>query len=233
MSKIYLIRHGESQANVDKRLHLNLPDHEIALSSRGIDQAKEAARQLRNKFTSVYGYSWAHMTLWNSPYRRTRDTAKIIYDTLYEQGHDLINYHAHVHCKENIFLCEQQFGLFDGLEDNEIEAKFPAEYKTWNLCKRFNGKFWARYPMGESPFDAAIRISQSFDTFKQGNNIIVAHGAVIKLFLMMWFGRPPEWFNEEKTIGNCGIHLIEYDRPSGCSEEKIIFNGFKDGQLIC
>lgn len=242
--RILLVRHGESQANIDQTLHKTIPDHEIALSSRGQKQPCQAAKHLTKFFRDTWGdpdefknirygktlqgregYIRGFPALvWNSPYRRTRDTADILTNNLDS---------FHIYRRENILLCEQQFGLFDGLDDDEIEEQYPNEYNTWKLCKQYNGKFWARYPMGESPFDAAIRIRQSFDDLKRhGNNknvdnhIIVCHGTVVKLFVMMWFNYSPEWFAEERTIGNCGIYHIEGDQDLGW-----LFGGYKKGKL--
>jgi len=40
--RIFLIRHGESVANVDKKVHLTVPDHAIGLSDLGHQQADRA-----------------------------------------------------------------------------------------------------------------------------------------------------------------------------------------------
>lgn len=216
--RIFLVRHGESQANVEQSLHKTLPDHEIALSSRGKLQPVFAAEKIKDFLLKC-----DKVRIWNSPYRRTRETADIFCEAL--KGYILDR-------REHILLCEQQFGIFDGLEDDEIEDKFPAEFHHWNLCKKHNGKFWARYPMGESPFDAATRIHQAFGTFHrdaaQGveDIAIVCHGTVVKLFEMMWLHKSPEWFATRKTIGNCGVMLIQ-DKTSKC-----IFPGFKKGEEI-
>lgn len=220
---ILLIRHGESQANIDQTLHQSLPDHEIALSTRGQSQPAHAAKHVYDFYFHRYGYDYVNGLLWNSPYRRTRDTADILLDNLKDKNLVLRR-------RENILLCEQQFGLFDGLEDDEIEKRYPNEYNTWMLCKQYNGKFWARYPMGESPFDAAVRVRQGIDEIKKNNNefnVVVCHGTVVKLFVMMYFNYSPEWFAEEKTIGNCGIYLIRDDKDCGR-----LFGGFKKGELV-
>lgn len=228
--RIILVRHGESQANVDQSIHKRLPDHEIALSTRGQTQAKTAAEKLYEFYVNKYGEGevehWQQhksrkFHFINSPYRRTRDTADII-SRNFPASKSLIR-------KENILLCEQQFGIFDGLEDDEIERKFPEEYKTWKLCKNYNGKFWARYPMGESPFDAAIRVNQAFARIKKNSDkdhIIICHGTVVKLFVMMWFNYSPEWFATCKTIGNCGLYLIEDNKDKG-----YIFPGYRKGKI--
>lgn len=254
--RIILVRHGESQANVDQSLHRIMPDHEVALSSRGQQQAKVAADEIIKFYSSdtficehtYYSYNphkwtaeefvrnyWVtgnvkpfkpppKITLWNSPYRRTRDTANIIADNLGKLFYKR---------KENTLLCEQQFGLFDGLPDEELKTRYTNEWETWNKCKQYNGKFWARYPMGESAFDTAVRIHQAFGTFHRDNekhgdtdHIVVCHGTVAKLFVMMWFHYPFEWYENERTIGNCGLYLIENGLDKGW-----IFPGFKKGEL--
>lgn len=230
--RILLVRHGESQANIDQSLHRTIPDHEIALSSRGQVQARKAAEEIYRFYIEKYGeghcehwsqYGSKILNFWNSPYRRTRDTSDIIARHL--------PFKKNVHRKEEILLCEQQFGLFDGLEDDEIEERFPEEFATWKRCKEYNGKFWARYPMGESPFDAAIRIKQFFEDIYRdarsgvNENIVVCHGTVVKLFVMMWFRYSPEWFADERTIGNCGIYCIQDDIDKGW-----FFSGYKKGK---
>lgn len=232
--RIFLVRHGESQANVEKTLHKTLPDHEIALSSRGMEQPAAAAEKLSKYIDAAWDESQANVStssfffpklrIWNSPYRRTRDTAFRFCEALDDK--------YILDQREHVLLCEQQFGIFDGLEDNEIAERFPAEFHHWNLCKKHNGKFWARYPMGESPFDTSVRIHQSFGTFQRDEKhgikdiAIICHGTVVKLFEMMWLHKSPEWFATRKTVGNCGIVLIE-NKTSKC-----LFGGFKHGKEI-
>ena len=45
--RIILIRHGESQANVDKYLFGSVPDYTIELTDFGREQAKEAGKRLK------------------------------------------------------------------------------------------------------------------------------------------------------------------------------------------
>lgn len=231
---IILIRHGESQANMDQTLHQTLPDHEIALSSRGIKQAKEAGVRLYEYLLERYGgFMKNKLAFWNSPYRRTRETVNLLFDNFNSSlklSGDPERFDISHH--ENILLCEQQFGLFDGLEDDEIKRRFPDEFKVWDLCKKYQGKFYARNAMGESGFDAAIRIKQSFlDIERVGAdiNVIVCHGNVIKFFIMMYFGKSPEWFAspDAATIGNCGFHVIEDNKDLGW-----YFPGYKKGELV-
>ena len=56
--RIILIRHGESQANVDKYLFGRVPDYTIELTEKGHEQAREAGKRLKElvKEESIYFY---------------------------------------------------------------------------------------------------------------------------------------------------------------------------------
>ena len=45
--RIILIRHGESEANVDRYLFGQVPDYTIELTQKGREQALEAGRKLK------------------------------------------------------------------------------------------------------------------------------------------------------------------------------------------
>ncbi len=201
--RIFLVRHGQSLSNVDLDIHKTMPDHAIPLSPKGEEQAKEAGNRLAELLPRR---NPEHVRLWVSPYKRTRQTAEgilsacpMIFDS-----------------REHVLLCEQQFGLFDGVLDEELPKRFPEEYRHYVLCERFEGRFWARMPMGESRFDVAQRVHQSFGTFHRdkdrhgiGTIVVVCHGVTLRAFVMMWCHLTPEWFEAERNPKNCAIRLIE------------------------
>ena len=208
MRRIFLVRHGQSLANIDKAVHFNTADHAIPLSDLGHKQAVEAGGYLHRYIGGKY-----QCRLWNSPYLRTRQTAEGI-----ERGSTGIIQDR----KEHINLCEQQFGLFDGLEDDELAQRFPAEFEYYRKCEADQGRFWARMPLGESRFDVSIRVHQAFGTFhrdcdKYGvdNIIVVCHGVTLRAFVMQWLHLTPEWFDAERNPGNCWIRLIEEGEDKG------------------
>lgn len=130
--------------------------------------------------------------------------------------------------REHLLLAEQQFGLFDGLSDEEREARYPAEHAYYEKCKKFEGKLWPKMPLGESRIDVAQRVHQSFGTFKRDaekhgiNNIIIAaHGTVNRAFIMMWLHLPYEWMHSEPNPPNCSVRLLEDGEDKG-----YIFEGF-------
>jgi hypothetical protein len=42
-----------------------------------------------------------------------------------------------------------EFGLFDGIADEELSALFPLEYTHYSKLKQAGGEYFARMPCGE------------------------------------------------------------------------------------
>ena len=209
---IYLVRHGQSVANVDPSIYLNTADHAVPLSDLGREQAREAGRYLHDHF-STRDLAETHVRLWTSPYLRTRQTADGILETCR---------HFIADRREDILLCEQQFGLFDGIPDEELPIQFPEEYAHYAKCERHEGRFWARMPLGESRFDVALRIRLFFGTIQRDaerhdirNVIIVCHGVTLRAFVMSWLHLTPEWFEAERNPTNCAIRLVSDNADEG------------------
>ena len=152
--------------------------------------------------------------MWTSPYRRTRETA--------DEIQSAIGNAVTLDRREHINLCEQQFGLFDGVPDEELPIRFPNEYAHYRKCIDHEGKFWARVPLGESRFDVAVRVRETFGTFLRDaerwqykNIIVICHGVTLRAFVMQWLHLTPEWFEAETTPGNCWIRLIDNGGDQG------------------
>lgn len=227
--RILLVRHGRSEANEDKSVLRKRPDHDIGLSDIGKEQAQICAGILSDWFFQNLPHEQPRIRVWHSPYLRAVQTADVVYSTLQSR----LSAYGQIDRREHILLCEQQFGLFDGLHDghnhtdNEILAKYPEEWAHYQKCVDFEGKFWARAPLGESVFDVAQRVHQSFGTFirdeqRHGidNLVIVCHGVVVRAFVMMWLHLGVSWFEKEPNPRNCSIRLIDD------GEDRYIFSGF-------
>jgi len=229
--RILLVRHGQSAANKDKLLHKTLADHAIPLSELGQNQAFRAGKFLgdylqKHAYKKSYIYNLGNappenIRVWLSPYERTRETASGIFNGInsIEQNESVnLNFDR----RENIRLCEQQFGLFDGIPDNERYKEYPAEAAHYEKCENQEGHFWARMPLGESRFDVANRVYQIFGTLHRDSEkhdihtvIVVCHGVTLRAFAMEWLHLSPEWFNDEPNPGNCDIRLIQDGNDHG------------------
>lgn len=210
---IFLVRHGESESNVDDTLYRHKPDHSFGLTKRGTDQARASGYALKGWWNSSARFDdrfWdgeSHIRVWTSPYRRTRETTQAFVNAF--------GYQDTLDIREHTLLVEQQYGLFDGLPDDERKSMYPNEHAHYTKCEQMSGRFWARMPLGESRFDVAQRVHQAFGTFhrdakKHGikNIIVVSHGTAIRAFVMMWLHLPYEWFESEPNPKNGSIRLI-------------------------
>lgn len=210
MKNIFLVRHGQSLANVDRFAAKGvMPDHAIPLTELGQQQADAAGPALVQIMKDKGLRPDDEIRMWTSPYDRTRDTARRIKVTVEQTFHNVDKIHEHIN------LAEQQFGLFDNVPDEDLPTVFPLEHSHYDLAEKFNGRFWARMPLGESRFDVAVRVHQSFGTFirdedKHGidNLIIVCHGVTLRAFVMQWLNLPYEWMDEQRNPGNCDIYHI-------------------------
>ena len=79
VSRILLVRNGESDANVDVEEYCRTPDWKIGLTSKGADQARGAGRRMIDLLGTeapVYCYF--------SPYIRSKDSMRCIMEEVYD-----------------------------------------------------------------------------------------------------------------------------------------------------
>ena len=70
--RIILVRHGESEGNLDKNQYETVPDYALNLTPKGVDQARQAGAEIKN----LIGTETLHVYV--SPYYRTRQTYQCI-----------------------------------------------------------------------------------------------------------------------------------------------------------
>ena len=120
MTEILLIRHGETDWNVEKRLQGHT---DIDLNREGVRQAAALGRVLLNEPLDA---------IFSSDLKRAFGTA---------QG---IAIPRGMNIQLDTGLRERCFGAFEGLNHPEINERFPDDYAAW---KRRD--IDARYPQGE------------------------------------------------------------------------------------
>ena len=207
---IFLIRHGESISNAGENYVKRIPDHLVSLTENGKAQARENGEWLAN-YCREKGIDLSRVRIWISPFLRTRQTCDEFNRSL---GIEDI--------REDITLTEQQFGLFDSIPESEWEKRYPDEAQEYRRQCSNSGKFYARLPMGESPFDVAIRIHQFMGTIHRDYErhgvdtlFIFTHGTTLRTFLLRWFHYSPEWYQDERNPKNCWIREIDGDVDMG------------------
>lgn len=76
--RIILVRHGESEGNLDTEAYTTTPDHKIQLTESGLLQAREAGARLRSLLSSNPSSPEWRVCFYVSPYDRTRSTLREI-----------------------------------------------------------------------------------------------------------------------------------------------------------
>ena len=202
--------------NTKENYKVGLPDHKVYLTDKGREEAKLAGEFLK-LYIQNNSIDLSNSVMWISPYTRTRETGSIINRIL---GIEKI--------KEDITLIEQRYGLFSDKEIELIKAMYPEQFSFYDNYYQNDGKFYAKLPQGESPFDVALRTKQFIDTIyrdKEDVLFVVSHGTTIKTIVMNFFHYSPEWFNSELTPDNCSIILIDSNNKE--NKEKYIYNAPK------
>ena len=161
MTEIYLIRHGETEWNVQGRFQGKL---DSALTATGVRQAEAIGRRLAGLDLSIDAFV-------SSPLGRTRQTAAIIAGSA--------NLPA-AQCDDR--LAEVSLGSWDGLTHIDIDAQWPG---LLDGSTPFDWFF--RSPDGES-YDAAFLRIESWLRERQGVTVAVSHGLVSRIIRAAYCG---------------------------------------------
>ena len=176
MSKLVLLRHGQSQWNLENRF---TGWKDIELSENGILEAKESGRLIKEKKISID-------IVYSSGLKRAIDTAIIAmkeanYDHLFNNGELIII--------KNIAVNERDYGDLTGLNKEETAEKYGKEQvHIWRRSYDVNP------PGGESLKNVVERVRPYFEsTMKKDledekNILLSAHGNSLRaLFLILDF----------------------------------------------
>jgi len=190
--KIILVRHGESEGNADNSLYQTTQDFALKLSPGGIEQARQAGKQIRQ----IVGNDSVFVYL--SPYYRTRETYQHISEAIKENISRAM---------EDPRLREQDWGHLRHPDENKGISEERDNFST----------FYYRIPDGESGADVYDRVSSFLDTLHRDfekidfpeNVLIVTHGLTMRLFLMRWFHWTVEEYESLRNPKNCQIVIME------------------------
>lgn len=176
VDRILLIRNGESTANVDIEEYCRTPDWKVDLTPSGVRQAHAAGTHLASTLNGAPVY------VYFSPYLRSVQSMK----ALLASGKAAPTPLNIVGVREDARLRDGDIGTYQG----GIE-----ELKKCIADRELYGKFFYRFPNGESGADVYDRVTSFLDAFQrekqklpQGTTVaIVTHGLTIRLFIKRWF----------------------------------------------
>jgi len=164
MGHLVLLRHGESQWNLENRFTGWI---DVPLSTQGHEEAMTAAKQLsRYRFDRAF----------TSRLVRATDTLRIVLAAI-GQGQ--------IPIEENQALNERMYGDLQGLNKEETVKKYGVEQvEVWRRS------YEVRPPGGESLQDTAARVLPYYEgrikpALDQGDTVlIVAHGNSLRALVM-------------------------------------------------
>lgn len=193
--RIILIRHGESEANVDRYLFGKVPDYTIELTEKGRQQAQCAGMRLKELVGNEQIYFYV------SPFWRARSTFESVV-SVFEGSQFRYN--------EEPRLREQEWGY---LRCNEDFDKICRERKEY-------GTFYYRIPGGEAGSDVYDRINDllgsMFRDFKKENFpencVLITHGLTVRLFIMRFFHLTVEEFEIMESPENGSLVILELQK---------------------
>jgi broad specificity phosphatase PhoE len=204
LQRILLIRHATSTANLDPTQYLTLPDHVIPLAAPEDDpRALEAARVLQG-----LGLPIDDTCSWTSTYLRCRQTEMLV------TRHAFGTEETKLRRRESFLLREQEFGDWDGLSDEEIAARHPEHWEKRRRMTDKQGRFYFRFPNGESRADVVQRINTFLSKMHRSHyrhHLIFLHGVTQRALRMAWFDRAPDWFETEPNPPTASVLMIERD----------------------
>lgn len=231
MREIWLVRHGESVANVAAgvaeadgalRIDIDLRDADVPLTPLGEEQAAALGGWLADHDSPD--------AVWCSPYLRARETARI---ALASAGLTL-------EPRIDERLRDRELGVLDRVTSHGLIATYADE-----AARRLHlGKFWYRPPGGESWADVALRLRSVLESIERGDGVVlvVAHDVVVTLAVYVLLGMSEAEIMDlanRRVVGNATVtrlrrraegweltafaeteHLHEEDVPTTAHEEE-------------
>lgn len=184
MSQVFLVRHGETEWNVQRRIqgHSDSP-----LTQSGIDQAKQVAARLKNEgITHIIA----------SDLGRTQQTAKLIAEAC---GCEVI---------ADPRLRELNMGV---LEKRQIHT-LTEEEEGWRKSL-LNGAEDGRIPEGESLAELESRMRAALEStldLPEGSKVLlVSHGIALGCLIGSVLGLPA-YAERRLRLRNCSLSVLEY-----------------------
>jgi broad specificity phosphatase PhoE len=210
LTELWLVRHGESTANVaasradregDEVIHVDHRDPDVPLSETGEAQARALGRWFASR-------SDVPTAVFSSHYLRARTTTGI---ALAEAG-------IEVGVTQDERLRDRELGILDLLTSRGVAARHPDEAAR----RRWLGKLSYRPPGGESWADVALRIRSFLQDPEveaaDGRALITTHDAVVMLFLYVGLGLTEAElleFQSTHIVANASVTILERTAPRG------------------
>jgi len=155
--RVLLVRHGQTQYNADRRVQGQI---DIPLNDIGRWQAERIGARLAN-----YGPT----TIFSSDLSRAADTARAI-----------AAHHPSTPFVESDLLREVAYGVFEGMDGDEIVSRYPEEFRLWQ-----EDRYGYMPPEAETIEQQRARAERAAELILERGNegdtiVVVSHGAIMR-----------------------------------------------------
>ncbi|KAE8660234.1 Phosphoglycerate mutase-like protein AT74H [Hibiscus syriacus] len=222
--RIIIVRHGESEGNLDTSAYSKTPDYKISLTEEGRAQARLAGSHLRDLISGNGSRPDWRVYFYVSPYERTRSTLREIGKSFSKK--------RVIGVREECRIREQDFGNF------QVEERMKVIKETREKVREHLFNCFLDHVMSIDFFDICVffesprremliedkEISSDFleslwrdidlnrlhkDPCRDLNLMIISHGLASRVFLMKWFKWTVEQFEFLNNPENCECRVME------------------------
>lgn len=183
MLNLYIIRHGETEWNKEKRMQGRLDSD---LTEKGKNDALLLGERLKDT---------AFERIISSPSQRTMNTAKHVCGK------------KHIPIETDERLMEIDLGAWQGKTESEIKSLYPTQYDFyWNQPSMYEN------PDGERFIDVMNRVDsfleELVETTPSGNMLVVTHGVVLKTLYLLCRNAPIDQLWEPPFIHGTSLTIV-------------------------
>lgn len=186
--KIILVRHGKTIYNQENRYQ---GQSDVPLNREGINQARALRRKFKNEKIDI---------IFTSDLLRAVQTAE-------EIAKD-----RNIKIIKDKRLREINYGIFEGLNVEEIKAKYAKVLQNW-----WDNPLKTKIPEGETVKELEKRVSQFLKDilrkYKNKNIIVVSHSGPLRMLILKSLNFPLTIIRSIR-IDNSSVSILEIDKNS-------------------
>ncbi len=184
MTRIYLIRHGQSEWNKSNKIQ---GQHDTKLTELGKNQAMLLGNSLINENIDI---------IYTSDLTRAYDTAEIISNII---NKPLI---------ASNLIREINFGVWEGLTSNEVKENYKDEYNIW-LKEPDKLNIQGLERLEDLQKRAMTFMNRIVQENSNKNIAIVSHGAILKTIILGLLDIEISHY-KNISLSNVSLSIIEY-----------------------
>ena len=192
--KIFLVNHGDTEANLNESLSKDIPEYKIKLTKKGEDQALEVSKKLQKLIKPMDS-----LKFYVSSYLRALQTFDVIKKDFHNNKYKFIS-------QIEPLLREQEFGTTRLFLKEEIEKR------------KLIGKYYYRGKEGESGSDVFRRVERfkrklikqaEFYNEKYNNIVLITHACWFRVFALNFLDLSIDTYHHLARPKKCDIWIFE------------------------